>query len=71
MHRLLPYYFTPAQSATPGKPRHPLDALHPNQGVGEGEEGEEEYDALLEQENRDMDAAIRESEKERDVIQVC
>lgn len=32
--------------------------------------GEEELDALQEQENRDVDRAIRESEQERDVIQV-
>ena len=32
--------------------------------------GEDELDALQEQENRDVDRAIRESEQERDVIQV-
>ena len=32
--------------------------------------GEDEFDALQEQENRDVDRAIRESEQERDVIQV-
>lgn len=59
------------QGVTPGgKARHSLGALHEAE-EGEGEEGEgEEYDELLEQENRDVDMAIRESEKERDVIQV-
>lgn len=33
--------------------------------------GEDELDALQEQENRDVDRAIRESEQERDVIQVA
>jgi len=35
-----------------------------------GEVNDEELDALQEQENRDVDRAIRESEQERDVIQV-
>ena len=34
------------------------------------EANDEELDALQEQENRDVDRAIRESEQERDVIQV-
>ena len=58
------------QSTTPGKPRPSFGAEGVLGQGGEGVQEEEEYDALLEQENRDMDTAIRESEKERDVIQV-